>query len=179
VSARFENEQWIAAPLERVFAFFADPHNLSRIMPPGQGTRLVKLNLVPPPRIPGESSTVREPMAGAGTELTVSFQVNPCVPIREKWIVRISEFSLNDYFSDEQKQGPFRLWQHTHSFEEKTVEGHPGTLIRAEVEYEVGFGVIGTALERTFFQRMMRSTFTYRKKAVEKIFETFVTVPNE
>lgn len=48
MSQRFEAEQWIAAPLPRVFAFFADPHNLPRIMPPRQGATLVTLKLLPP-----------------------------------------------------------------------------------------------------------------------------------
>ena len=50
--------------------------------------------------------------------------------------------------------------------------GREGTLIRDVVEYEVGFGVIGVFLEKVMFQRMMRSTFEYRKRALEKIFQT-------
>ena len=34
MSQRFETEQWIDAPLPRVFAFFADFHNFRRIVPP-------------------------------------------------------------------------------------------------------------------------------------------------
>ena len=62
-----------------------------------------------------------------------------------------------------QKQGPFRRWQHTHSFEAKTIDGREGTLIGDVVEYEVGFGVIGRMLEKLIFQRMLRTTFEYRK----------------
>ena len=169
MSARFESEQWLAAPLERVFAFFADPHNLPRIMPPGLGTRLVKLNLVPPP-LSGRLATGFEPMAGAGTEMTVAFRVIPYVPIHDRWIVQIVDFSLNQHFRDVQKQGPFRRWEHTHSFEARSMEGRDGTLLRDHLEYEVGFGVVGTTLENLLFQRLMRSTFEYRKKALQQIF---------
>ena len=171
MSQRFEAEQWIAAPLPRVFAFFADPRNLPRIMPPKQGAKLVKLNLVPP-RFPADRDPAdAEHMAGVGTEIVFKFRAIPYLPMHEKWIALITEFSLNEYFSDVQQQGPFRRWEHTHSFEAKTIDGREGTLIRDVVEYEVGFGVIGRMLEKLMFQRMLRTTFEYRKKALEKIFE--------
>lgn len=168
MSARFESEQWVPAPLERVFAFFADPHNLPRIMPPRLRTRLVKLNLVPAPREGNRLSMNR--MAGAGTRMTVAFRVIPYIPIHDRWIVQITDFSLNQYFRDVQQQGPFRRWEHTHSFEAKTLDGREGTLLRDQLVFEVGFGVVGTMLERFIFQRLMRSTFEYRKKALAREF---------
>lgn len=105
-----------------------------------------------------------------GTEIVFKFRAIPHLPMHERWTALITEFSLNEYFSDTQKQGPFRRWQHTHAFEAKTVSGRDGTLIRDVVEYEVGFGVIGRLLEGLLFQRMMRTTFEYRKQAVERLF---------
>src|ERR1022692_5165435 len=158
MSQRLEAEHWIAAPLPRVFAFFADPHNLPRIMPPSQGARLLKLNLVRPRFPAGETAPGAERMAGVGTEITFKFRAIPHVPLHEKWTALITDFSLNQFFRDIQKQGPFRRWAHTHSFEAKIVNGREGTLIHDVVEYEVGFGVVGTFLEKVIFQRMMRST---------------------
>jgi len=171
MSQRFEAEQWIAAPLPRVFAFFADPSNLPRIMPPKQGTELVKLNLVPPRSPADETSLDADHMGGVGTEIVFKFRAIPYLPMHEKWMARITAFSLNEYFTDVQQQGPFRRWEHTHSFETKTIDGKEGTLICDHVEYEVGFGVIGRILERLMFQRILRSTFEYRKRTLEKIFE--------
>ena len=110
-------------------------------------------------------------MAGVGTEIVLKFRAIPYLPMHEKWTAHITDFSLDQYFSDAQKQGPFRRWQHTHSFEATTVDGCAGTLIRDVVQYEVGFGVIGKMLEKMIFQRMLRATFEYRKRALEKIFE--------
>ena|SRR5271157_1553724 len=172
MSQRFESEQWVAAPLPRVFAFFADPANLPRIMPPSQGARLVKLNLVPARFTAGEIPPSAGRMAGVGTEIVFKFRAIPHLPIHERWTALITEFSLNEHFSDTQKQGPFRRWNHTHSFVAEMTDGREGTLISDVVEYEVGFGVIGRMLERLFFQRMLRTTFEHRKIALEKIFET-------
>jgi ligand-binding SRPBCC domain-containing protein len=170
MSRRFQSEQWVAAPLDRVFAFFADPHNLPRIMPPGLGTKLVKLNLVPPRFSAGQVPQGTLRMAGTGTEITVAFRVIPYLPVHERWIVNITEFQLNSGFHDVQTQGPFRRWEHTHSFEAMMQDGREGTLIRDEVEYEVGFGIVGRTLEAALFQHMFRSTFNYRKRVVGQIF---------
>jgi len=167
---RFEAEQWIAAPRTRVFAFFADPRNLTRIMPPKQAATLIRLNLVSPRLSDGRLPANGEYMAGAGTEIVFKFRPVPYLPMHERWSAIITEFSLNEHFTDIQKQGPFRRWQHTHSFDAKTVGGSEGTLIRDLVEYEVGFGVIGTMLEKLLFQRMLRKTFEYRQKTLAAIF---------
>jgi ligand-binding SRPBCC domain-containing protein len=172
MSQRFEAEQWIATPLPRVFAFFADPRNLPRIMPPRQGAKLVKLNLVPPRFSAEMAPPDAEQMAGLGTEIVFKFRAVPYLPMHEKWVAVITGFSLNEYFSDTQKQGPFHRWQHTHSFAAKTMGGRDGTLLRDIVEYEVGFGAIGRILETLLFQRMLQKIFEYRKTALERILET-------
>ena len=170
MSQRLQVEQWIPVPLPKVFAFFSDPHNLPRIMPPAQGAKILKLNLVPPRFTGGTRPPGIERMAGAGTEITFKFRAIPHVPIHERWTALITEFAFNEYFSDIQKQGPFNSWHHTHTFEAKVVDGREGTVVGDEVEYEVGFGVIGELLETLIFQRMMRSTFVYRKQALERVF---------
>jgi hypothetical protein len=77
-------EQWVPVALEQVFLFFANPGNLPRIMPPGTGTELVRLKLIPPPGIPPvrESVTDRDPLAGIGSEIITSFRVARFLPFR-------------------------------------------------------------------------------------------------
>jgi len=139
-------------------------------MPPSQGARLVKLNLVPPRFPAGSAPADAVQMAGVGTEIIFKFRAIPHVPMHEKWTALITGFSLNEYFSDTQKQGPFRRWNHTHSFAAQTVDGRQGTLVGDVVEYEIGFGVLGIMLERLLFQRMLQKTFDYRKNALGRIF---------
>ena len=141
-------------------------------MPPSQGAKILKLNLVPP-RLPNATSPLGfERMAGAGTEILFKFRAIPYIPIHERWTAVITEFEFNDHFSDIQKQGPFKSWHHTHFFEAKTVDGREGTVVGDEVDYEVGFGFVGTFLERTIFQRMMAAIFEHRKLALDRAFVT-------
>jgi ligand-binding SRPBCC domain-containing protein len=170
MSQRLHAEHWIPVPLPKVFAFFADPHNLPRMMPPSQGAKILKLNIVPPRFPDGRRPPGLERMAGAGTEINFKFRAIPYVPIHERWTALITEFSFNEYFSDMQKQGPFKTWHHTHTFETKVVDGREGTVVGDEVEYEIGFGVVGTLLENMIFQRMMSSIFEHRKRALDRVF---------
>ena len=172
MSQRFESEQWLPAPLAAVFAFFADPRNLPRIIPPSRGARILKLNLVLPRFPVGELPPGAEHMASVGTEIVLKFRAIPCIPLHEKWTAVITDFELNQVFRDIQKQGPFRRWEHTHTFASKTVDCREGTLVHDSVEYEVGFGMIGSLLERMIFQRIMRSTFDYRRRALEAIYQS-------
>ncbi len=170
MSQHFEADQWVAAPVAEVFAFFADPHNLPRIMPPKQGAALVKLTLVPPRFTEGAVPPGAERMAGVGSEIVVKFLALPPIPMHERWTAQITEFSLNEYFRDVQTQGPFRNWEHTHRFRAEEVGGRHGTRILDSLDYGVGFGFIGSLIERLFFQRLLRRTFDYRKQAIERIF---------
>jgi ligand-binding SRPBCC domain-containing protein len=174
MSQRLQAEHWIPAPLPKVFAFFADPHNLPRIMPPSQGAKILKLNLVPPRFPEGTRPIGLERMAGAGTEINFKFRAIPYIPIHERWTAIITEFSFNEYFSDVQKQGPFKSWHHTHTFEAKTVDGRDGTVVGDEVEYEIGFGVVGRLLESIVFQRLMGAIFEHRKQALDRVFASKV-----
>ena len=170
MSQRLQVEQWIPVRLPKVFAFFADPHNLPRIMPPAQGAKIIKLNLVPPRLPEGVAALGRERMAGAGSEIYFKFRAIPYVPIHERWTALVTEFSFHEYFSDIQKQGPFKSWHHIHTFESSVVDGVEGTVVGDEVEYEVGFGAVGTLLEKLIFSRMMRTIFEHRKSALAKAF---------
>jgi ligand-binding SRPBCC domain-containing protein len=172
MSQRLHAAHWIPVPLPKVFSFFADPQNLPRIMPPSQGAKIIKLNIVPPRLPDGVPNRGDERMAGAGTEITFKFRAIPYIPVHERWTALITEFVFHESFADIQKQGPFKSWRHTHTFESKIVDGVEGTAIGDDVEYEVGFGAIGSLLESLIFQRMMRAIFEHRRRSLEKAFAT-------
>jgi ligand-binding SRPBCC domain-containing protein len=158
----FQSEQWLPYPVDRVFAFFANPENLPRLMPPWQKTRIEKISLTPPPiALPTPSSLT----AGAGTKLTISFRPFPYAPVRVSWDAEISEFVWNNHFCDQQLRGPFAYWHHCHYIEPQTQteNSNPsiaGTLLHDKVEYEPPLGKLGTIdwqLQETFAYRHLRT----------------------
>jgi ligand-binding SRPBCC domain-containing protein len=170
---RVQFEQWVPVPVGRVFRFFANPHNLPRIMPPEAGTELVRLDLVPPPAIANEAATVsdRDSLAGPGSKIVTSFRVFPFLPIRAEWIAIIAEFEWNHHFADIQEKGPFKSFHHRHELLPETRNGVNGTVVRDLIDYEVGFGWLGELAQHFFVTRQLQRTFAYRQKAAQKLLE--------
>ena len=167
---RDQFEVWVPFPLERVFRFFANPENLARIMPPVSGTRIDVLRLVEPSPSPSlvETDLLRT-LAGVGSEIATCFRILPPLPIRAQWVARVTEFEWNRYFADIQVTGPFKSWHHRHEFEAEMRDGINGTVVRDRIEYEIGFGVVGTVAQKAFVRRQMARTFGHRQKVLQEI----------
>lgn len=167
MSNHFETEHWVPAAIERVFLFFSNPANLPRIMPESTGAELVSVKIVPPPGFYSSPATVtdQDPIAGIGSEITVSVRIAPYLPFRSQWISQITEFEWNHHFADEQKKGPFKSFHHRHEL--RAEKG--GTAVRDLIDYEVGFGWLGTLAAKMFVAPLLSKTFRYRQQAVEKL----------
>lgn len=159
----FHAEQWLAYPVEAVFAFFANPENLPRLMPAWQKARIEEASFIPPPPRP-DSAAGRTIAAGAGTRMILSFRPFPYAPIRIPWDAEISEFAWNDHFCDIQHRGPFAYWRHCHRLEPQARDGNPGTLLLDRIEYELSLGALGDLVNSLFIRHQMASTFRYRQQ---------------
>lgn len=157
----FQAEQWLPHPIARVFAFFADPANLPRLMPAWQDARIDSIQLIPapntPPDFPGRVA------AGAGTRMTLSFRPIPLSPIRLKWDAEIAAFAWNDHFCDIQlARGPFAYWRHCHRLTQETRHGVPGTLLTDQLEYALPFGPLGHVAHTLGVRRQIEVAFGFR-----------------
>ena len=141
----FETELWLPHPRNEVFAFFGDAHHLDRITPPWVNFAV----LTPAPIVmrPGILIDYRIRIHG--------------VPVR--WRTEISAWQPPFQFVDEQRRGPYRLWHHTHTFEER--EG--GTLCRDRVRYWPRGGALMNWL---FVRKDVERIFEYRR---QRLMETF------
>ena len=156
-------EHWVPFPIQRVFLFFANPENLPRLMPPKTDTCIDKLQLIPPPSLPGPSPGT---VAGVGSEIYTSFRIIPGLQFRAAWIARITDFEWNHHFADVQAKGPFQSWHHRHEFISETRHGIPGTLVRDQIDYSVGFGPLDAAANHLFVARQLRQTFHHRQQSL-------------
>jgi ligand-binding SRPBCC domain-containing protein len=163
----YQAEQWLLYPIETLFAFFADPSNLPRLMPPWQKAHIDEAAIVPP-RTNG-SGVGSGNAAGAGSRITLSFRPFPYSPIRVRWVAEIAEFVWNDHFCDRQIRGPFAYWNHCHSLRAATEGGIDRTLITDHVEYELPFGPAGRLAHRLFLRKQIQQTFAYRQSQLVKI----------
>jgi len=142
-------------PVEKVFLFFANPNNLPRI------------KLAAPPMRPGIAN--RDGLAGVSSEIVTSFRLFPFLPLRAQWIALITEFEWNHHFADIQKKGPFKRFRHRHEMSAEMRDGVTGTVVRDNIEYDAGFGVLGDVANKLFIAPSLRKTFEYRQKMLEKL----------
>jgi len=176
MAEKFEVSRWVPFRLEMVFAFFADPAELPRLMPPKLGTRIEESELVAPkkprPASPSLAGKLPSAAAGVGSEILVSFC--PCIwpRFRIKSRVRITEFEWNSHFCDEQIEGPFQRFDHRHTAKAVVRKGVQGTQVTDTIEYSLPFGAIGS-LGNGIIRRQLEAMFTYRQ---QKLIELLTAV---
>lgn len=145
-----ERKQMIPRSRTETFAFFSDAFNLERITPP-----FLRFRIVTPSPIKIEAGTVIEyhlKLFGA--------------PIF--WRTVIESCDQEESFVDRQIKGPYALWRHTHSFEEK---GPQQTLMRDLVEYSIPYALLGRMAHGLFVRRWLRKIFDYRAAMIAHLLE--------
>jgi len=132
--------------LNEVFAFFSKPQNLERITPPELNFHLVS------------------PVAlEIGTNTVIDYRLKMWgIPFR--WRSLISHWDPPHKFVDEQIEGPYKLWHHTHSF--SPVDG--GTKIEDRVLYRLPLWPVGE-LARPLIGLHLRRIFSYRERAIHTL----------
>jgi ligand-binding SRPBCC domain-containing protein len=154
-------EQWVPVPLERVFVFFADPNNLSRLTPPELKLRIDELKIVPP-------GPAHPTFAGAGSHVLVSFRV-PFLGLRMRHVAHITGFEMNKSFRDQHSRLPLMDWDHRHEFEASTRDGISGTVVRDDLHYALGPGFVGAAANALAVRRQLKTMFRFRQQALDEL----------
>ena len=131
---------WVAAPIEEVFAFFDDPANLDRLMPPPVRIRPVRVDPLPP-----QPGSLIEFRYGIG-------------PFQRSWLVRLLERVPPERIVDETVTGPMRRFHHSHTL----TPARRGTWIEDRIDFHVGpDGSVGAVLDQVAGV-VLRLTFVWR-----------------
>jgi ligand-binding SRPBCC domain-containing protein len=141
-------EQWIARPIEDVFAFFADARNLEKITPPWLGFKILSMS----------TDSIEE-----GTVIRYRLRLHG-IPFY--WRTEICEWNPPHCFVDEQTKGPYKRWRHTHRFE---AHGSRTKMID-EVQYSMPFGLLGRIVHAVKVRRDVSRIFDYRRLQIDAFF---------
>ena len=141
--------QLVPRPLDEVFPFFANPDNLGRLTPPGMRFEFL--------------TSDRHMRSG----LVIDYRLRPLAGVPVRWQTLIDAYDAPSGFHDLQTKGPYRSWEHRHTFE--AVDG--GTLVRDEVSYSLPLGPLGDLVHRLVVRAELASIFRHRARVIDSVFE--------
>ena len=142
--------QKIPAKIDNVWELFSNAANLQKITPEDMGFRILS-ELHNGPVFTGQ---------------LIEYKLKPLFGIPVYWMTEIMQVKEKEYFMDEQRKGPYRLWRHEHFF--RPVEG--GVEMTDVVTYQNPLGILGQLANMTMVKKKLRRIFEYRYHRIEEIF---------
>ncbi len=142
--------QKIPATIPEIWDFISAPVNLKEITPPHMGF-LVTNNTGQGKMYPG---------------MIITYKVSPILGIKLNWMTEITHVKENEYFVDEQRIGPYKMWHHQHKIE--PIEG--GVLMTDIVNYQPPLVFLGSIANAILIKKQLKNIFDYRTIAIEKRF---------
>lgn len=147
---QFRSQTTLDKPIEEVFEFFSNAQNLELLTPTSLKFKILT-------SIPIEMKT--------GTVIDYKISL---FGIPMKWKSEITDFQEGARFIDSQIKGPYRKWVHLHEFE--SING--GTLMTDTVDYEIGFGSLGTIAHAVVVKKEIERIFRYRTFVLDSIWQS-------
>jgi ligand-binding SRPBCC domain-containing protein len=98
--------------------------------------------------------------------LLIDYTVKPVFGIPLNWQTEIFKVDKPHSFADRQLKGPYKIWEHTHTF----IQKENGTLMIDELKYQIPLGILGQLAHTVFVKEKVAEIFKFRENALEKIF---------
>ena len=146
---QLKRTQLVKTDLATCWDFFSSPKNLKKITPDYMGFDV----LVELPEKMYEG-------------LMIAYTVKPLLGIPMEWITEIKYVHDQQFFVDEQRKGPYKIWHHEHHF--KAVE--EGVEMTDIVTYELPLGLLGKIAHPILVKQKLAEIFDYRFKKVDELF---------
>ena len=148
---KIETVQHINARIEDCWDFFSSPQNLQTITPKNMSFEIEDFD--GKRMYPGQ---------------IITYTLKPLFGIKMSWVTIITVSKENEYFIDEQRFGPYKLWHHKHFFEPTET----GTKMVDVVHYVLPFGFLGRIMNRFVVKNKLKSIFDYRHTKIEELFNS-------
>lgn len=143
--------QRLPISIDEAWKFFSSPSNLQEITPEDMGFDII-------------SEVPKEMYEG----LFIHYKVSPLLGIKLNWTTEITHIRDRQFFVDEQRVGPYKIWHHEHHFEE--IDG--GVEMTDIVSYQLPMGVLGRMMHPLIVKNRLNQIFDYRFEIIEKKFGT-------
>jgi ligand-binding SRPBCC domain-containing protein len=150
---QFIHEQLFQASVEEMWSFISAPKNLKEITPDYMGFEVTTPYL----------------SAKMYAGMIISYKVSPVLNFKVDWVTEITHVKENEFFVDEQRIGPYKLWHHQHHL----IQMKEGVLMRDIVTYQPPFGILGALANKLLISKKLNEIFNYRKVVLEKKFGSF------
>ena len=147
-----KSTQHLPISLEEAWEFFSSPNNLAKITPPDMGF------IITSDKKDGEKMYAGQ---------IITYIIKPMLGIPVKWMTEITHVKEGEYFIDEQRFGPYKLWHHRHSFKKTAT----GVEMHDEVNYVLPMGILGTIAHKLFVRKRIEYIFEYRTKVLNDFFQ--------
>jgi ligand-binding SRPBCC domain-containing protein len=82
------------------------------------------------------------------------------------WVTEITHVQAPDYFVDEQRVGPYRMWHHEHAF--RAIDA-AHTEVHDLVHYVPPLGPVGAVLNKLLIRRQLDEIFDFRERQLRAI----------
>jgi len=145
-----EREIFLNQTLENVWQFMATPTNLNELTPPELNFRII--------------SELPEEMYNG---MIIEYRIRIPWFGHWRWLTEIKHIREGEYFVDEQRIGPYRLWYHEHRIE-AVDENHTRMIDR--VSYCLPFGILGILVHELWVKKMLHNIFAYRSARLSELF---------
>ena len=141
-------KQHLKTDLNTIWDFVSSPRNLKEITPDYMLFQIT-------------SKELKEKMYPG---MIISYKVSPVLNLKMNWVTEITQVKEKQFFIDEQRLGPYKMWHHQHFFE----EDENGVLMTDIVTYIPPFGVLGDIANQLFIKKQLEDIFNYRFKVLEE-----------
>ncbi|NML69958.1 SRPBCC family protein [Chryseobacterium sp. RP-3-3] len=98
--------------------------------------------------------------------MIIDYYISPLLGIKMKWKTEIKQVDFQKSFTDSQKKGPYKLWNHHHEF----IVNEKGVFMKDSVDYELPLGFLGEIAHQIFVRKKLEHVFNYRYKVLEERF---------